>query len=382
MRAAVLTSLAAGALAARPFLNEPDTGIEQVLGDTAEGTLPALDDMIALHDFEWAARNYLPTRNYTYYQNGAGGEWTSRNNLEDFKRYTFRPRQMIDITNLPASLPTTILGFNFSSPIFIAPCARGEYGNELAEEGLVKGAAASDVLYVASSFSSLSVQEIMAAKAENQTVFQQIYLTGNLTTDGAYLREVEEAGADALVITIDSAASSIRHRAQRFGVGSANTNSIRLTWDYYNQLKNFTSLPMAAKGITSVESAQAAVEHGVSAIVVSNHGGRSLDGSPSPLDVMLEIHERAPEILDQIEIWADSGVRYGGDVLRLLALGVKAVGVGRPYMFANIYGAEGVAKVSDILKTEIIVDAGNLGLPSLQDIDETYVNWKPNQWLG
>lgn len=382
MRAAVLTTLAAGALAARPFLNEPDTGIELVLGDTAEGTLPALDDLFALHDFEWAARNFLPIRNYTYYQNGAAGEWSLRNNLEAFFRYTWRPRQMIDITGLPESLPTTILGFNFSAPFFISPCARGEYGNELAEESLVKGAAASDILYVASSYSSLSVQEIMAAKAEGQAVFQQIYLTGNITTDGAYLREVEAAGADAMVITIDSAAGSIRQRAQRFGVGSANTQLTRLTWDYYNQLKNFTSLPLAAKGVTSVETAKAAVEHGVKAIVISNHGGRNLDGSPSALEIMLEIHEQAPELLDQIEIWADGGVRYGGDVLKLLALGVKAVGLGRPYMFANVYGTEGVEKVSTILKREIIVDAGNLGLPSLQDIDPTYVNWKPNHWLG
>ena len=186
MRAALIASLAAGgALAARPFLNEPDTGIDVVLGDTAEGVLPALDDIVGLHDFEWAARHFLPLRNYTYYQNGAAGEWSMRNNLEVFFRYNWRPRQMIDITALPESLPTTILGFNFSAPFFISPCARGEYGNERAEENLVRGAGASDILYVASSYSSLSVQEIMAAKADGQAVFQQIYLTGNITTDGA-----------------------------------------------------------------------------------------------------------------------------------------------------------------------------------------------------
>lgn len=222
----------------------------------------------------------------------------------------------------------------------------------------------------------------MAAKAEGQTVFQQIYLTGNLTTDGAYLKEVEAAGAAAHVITIDSAASSSRHRAQRFGVASANSNAIRLDWNYWNQLKNFTTIPMVAKGATSVETIKAAVEHGVAAVVVSNHGGRSLDGSPGPLEIMLEVHEQAPELLDQIEFWADGGVRYGGDVVKLLALGVKAVGVGRPYMFANIFGEEGVAKVSEILKREIIVDAGNIGVPGLDQIDTTYVNWKSNNYLG
>lgn len=82
------------------------------------------------------------------------------------------------------------------------------------------------------------------------------------------------------------------------------------------------------------------------------------------------------------EVWADGGVRYGGDILKLLALGAKAVGVGRPYMFANIYGTEGVEKVTELLRRELIVDAGNLGLPSLKEIDSTYVNWTPNNWYS
>ncbi|KAH7362780.1 hydroxyacid oxidase [Plectosphaerella cucumerina] len=382
MRAAVVASLATSVLAARPFLNEPDTGIDEVLSNITAGTLAPLNAMVGLPDFEWAARKFLPAMNYTYYSNGAAGEWSSRNNVEAFHRYTWRPRQMVDVTGIPETLPTSILGFNFSAPIFISPCARGAYGNPEAELNLVKGAGAGEILYVASDFSNAPVTEIMAAKAEGQTVFQQIYLSGNITRDGAHLQEVERAGADALVITIDSAASSIRHRAMRYGVASANTALTRLDWNYWNQLKNFTSLPMAAKGATSVETIKGAVENGVPAIVISNHGGRNLDGSPGPLEVMLELHEQAPELLDQIEIWADGGVRYGGDVLKLLALGVKAVGVGRPYMFANIFGTAGIEKVTQILKQEIIVDAGNLGVPSLEALDSTYVNWKSNNYLG
>ena len=98
---AALTSVA---LAARPFLNEPDTAIDDVLGDVAEGTLPDLDDMIGLPDFQWAARKYLPLENYTFYANGAAGEWSMRNNVEAFYRYTWRPRQMTDITGLPNTM--------------------------------------------------------------------------------------------------------------------------------------------------------------------------------------------------------------------------------------------------------------------------------------
>jgi hypothetical protein len=94
-----------GALAVRPFVNEADTGIEDVLGDLPIGSLPELKDMIALSDFDWAARHYLPVLNYTYYRNGVGGEWSYRNNLEVFGRYRFKPRVMVDITKIASSLP-------------------------------------------------------------------------------------------------------------------------------------------------------------------------------------------------------------------------------------------------------------------------------------
>ena len=97
-------TLVAGALAARPFLTEPETGIDDAIGDTPEGTLPDLDDIIGLHDFQWAARRYLPRENYTYYANGAAGEFSMRNNLEVFYRYNWRPRQMTDITGLANTL--------------------------------------------------------------------------------------------------------------------------------------------------------------------------------------------------------------------------------------------------------------------------------------
>jgi hypothetical protein len=105
MRSLLITStLAAGALAARPFINEPDTGLEEVLGRTSKGSLPELDDMVGLPDFDWAARNYLPLQNYTYYRNGAAGEWSYRNNLEVFSRYTFNPSVMNDVTKIEESL--------------------------------------------------------------------------------------------------------------------------------------------------------------------------------------------------------------------------------------------------------------------------------------
>lgn len=142
--------LATGALAARPFWNEPDTGIDLVLGDLPVGELPSIDDMIAIPDFDWAARHYLPIENYTYYRNGAAGEWSYMGNLEVFQQYQFRPRVMQDIAAIDSSLPTTILGHNFSAPFYISPCARAERGHPDAELNFVKGAAAGNVLYMVS----------------------------------------------------------------------------------------------------------------------------------------------------------------------------------------------------------------------------------------
>lgn len=135
-----------------------------------------------------------------------------------------------------------------------------------------------------------------------------------------------------------------------------------------------TDLPIIIKGIMSVEDAVAAVKNKVPAIILPNHGGRQLDGSPSALKVALEIHQRAPEVFKKTEVYADGGVRYGADVLKLLSLGVKAVGLGRPFMYANIFGQEGIERVIEILKHEIAIDAGNLGVGDLQEINPNYVS--------
>lgn len=135
-----------------------------------------------------------------------------------------------------------------------------------------------------------------------------------------------------------------------------------------------TSLPIVLKGVGNVEDAKLAVRHGVKAIILSNHGGRQVDGAQSSLETALEIHEEAPEVFEQIEVWADGGVRYGSDALKLLALGVRAVGLGRPFMYANVFGQEGVEKAIDIMKHEISIDAANIGLASIKDISPRNVS--------
>ncbi|KAL4962417.1 FMN-dependent dehydrogenase [Aspergillus stella-maris] len=384
MRASLsFLSLLPVALATRPFLNEPDTAIEDVLGDTPVGTLPDLDGMLGLPDFEWAARRYMNASSYTYYRNGAAGEWSYRNNLEIFGHFRFRPRMMVDITNIESTLPTTILGHNFSAPFFISPASRGGLAHDDAELNFVKAAQDENILYIPAFYATKSMDEIADAKPEDgsQVLFQQVYLDSNDTATEELFAQIEGLGSKAIVFTADSAADGNRLRANRYGVGSADTAYTLSTWEYYTKLQNMTSLPVIIKGLQTVEDVKLAISHNVPAVILSNHGGRQLDSSPSSLEVALEIYQEDPDLFNQIEIYADGGVRYGADVLKLLALGVKAVGLGRPFMFANTYGVEGVQKAIQLLKHEIAIDAANLGVPDLGKIDASYVKWANNGWF-
>lgn len=165
-------------------------------------------------------------------------------------------------------------------------------------------------------------------------------------------------------------------------MGSANAVFITNTWEVLDKFRTMTKLPFILKGIQTVEDAKLAVQHKVPAIILSNHGGRNLDGSPSSLEIALEIHREAPEIFEQIEVLADGGVRYGTDALRLLALGVKAVGIGRPMMYSNVFGVDGVKRAVEIFRNELTNDAANLGVADIKKIDTSFVDWTPNHWYS
>lgn len=286
------------------------------------------------------------------------------------------------VDDIESSLPTTILGHNFSAPFFISPCARAGYANEVGEVGLIEGAGNENILYMITDFSTRTKEDIYAAKAEGQIVFQQLYITpSNDTHTLEQIREAENLGASAIILTVDSAGDGNRHRALRFGVGSADSSYSSITWEKYNWMRQQTSLPIVPKGIQTVEDAVLAVENGAPAIFLSNHGARQLDGSPNGFEVALEVHEQAPWVFEQTEVFADGGVRYGADVVKLLALGVKAVGIGRPFMFSNIYGSEGVERAVQIMKREVSIDAANAGIADLKQVNSsvlalnTYPNW-------
>lgn len=185
MRSALLVSgLAATALAVEPFVNEPDTGLETFLQQTnnwTEGTQPALKDIRGLNDFDFAARQKLSTENYFYYRTGSAGEMSYRNNLDIWQKVKFRPRFLRDTTKVNETLGITILGYNFTSPVFIAPAPRAQYGDVRGEINYVEASADEDTLYVAAMYAKKTIEEIAAAKSNNtingpQVIFQQVRL--------------------------------------------------------------------------------------------------------------------------------------------------------------------------------------------------------------
>ncbi|KAI5928592.1 hypothetical protein F4810DRAFT_11893 [Camillea tinctor] len=377
-----LLSLVGSGLAVRPFLGSADTGIELALGSTANDSLPDLKNIVGLPDFEWVAERYLNATRWSFFRTGAGGEWSYRNNLESYGRLRFRPRVLTDITRVEASLNTTLFGHTFSAPFFMSPFGRAEFSHPDAELNLVRGAAEENILYIASMHASKTLDEISAAKAPGQVTGHQFYNEGTDADTLAYFKQVEAAGGKAIFFTVDSAGDGNRHRAARWNVTSVDSGYTYATWDYYKHLGNLTSLPIIPKGIQTVEDAKLAVAAGAPGIFISNHGGRQLDFVPSALEVALEIYEEAPEIFQQIEVYADGGVRYGSDVLKLMALGVKAVGAARPLAFANLYGVEGIKKALQLVKHEIAIDAANMGLGDVHQINASYIKLNNPTWNG
>ncbi|KAM0284675.1 hypothetical protein ACHAQH_001829 [Verticillium albo-atrum] len=360
----VITQLTAAVLAGEPWINEVDIGLETYLSSTnyTDGQLPLLKDIRALPDFDWAALQHLDNQKYSFYRTGTAGEHLS------------------DVTKLNQTLATTILVYNFSAPLFIAPAARGIYGDpDRAGLNFVEAAGNENILYIPSMYTSKTIDEIAAGKSNStlngpQVIFQQIYTNANLSVTWDNIHRTERTGAKAIVFTIDAPGDSVRHRAARYDATNANSVSSALTWDVYDQMRNQTSLPIILKGITTAEEALLAVEKGAEAIYISNHGSRQLDHTPSPLEIAYEIHRNAPHVFEQVDVLADSGIRYGSDVLKLLALGVKAVGMGRPFMYSNVYGLEGVTKAINIMKTEIVRDGAQMGATNLQNISTTFLN--------
>ncbi|GAA5893659.1 FMN-dependent alpha-hydroxy acid dehydrogenase [Sporobolomyces salmoneus] len=370
---------------------------------------PSLVNCLNLDDFEKAAEQMLKTKAWAYYRSAADDELTHDWNRRSYSRLRLRPRVMRDVSTV--HLTTTILGHKSELPFFIAPAAMGRLAHPEGEKCLARGAKLYGIPYVVSANSSVSMEEL-AAQGADQTLFYQLYVNKDRKKTEEQLKRVVKAGFKAIIVTVDAPVAGKRERDERtkLDLDAADDPSMRkavaatapdapdrpqqnpaaqgiaqtlgsyvdpaLQWTDIAWMKRVTGgLPIVVKGIQSAEDAALATHYGASAIYLSNHGGRQLEGAPSSLETLLEIRKYEPWILDsKTEIWCDGGVRRGTDIVKLLALGAKAVGIGRPFMYSLAFGDDGVNQVATILRDELAQNVRLVGSTKLSQLEPSLVN--------
>jgi 4-hydroxymandelate oxidase len=310
---------------------------------------------------------------WAYFAGGAGDEWTLRENIAAFARRRLRPRVLRDLRG--EGTRTRLLGLDLAAPILLAPIAFQKLLHPDGELATVMAAGAMETPMVVSTQASVLLEDI-AAHARSPLWFQ-LYIQPDRAFTADLVRRAEAAGYRALVVTVDAPVNGIRNREQRAGfalppgIGPVNLQGMRLppapppgkllfgtpmleqapTWDDLAWLRGLTRLPIILKGITDPDDARQTVAAGMDGLIVSNHGGRALDGVPATIDLLPPI---VAAVEDAVPVLMDGGIRRGIDVLRALALGARAVLIGRPYIFAlAAAGPAGVAHVIRILRAEL-----------------------------
>lgn len=334
---------------------------------------------INIREYKKLARDCIETSAWKYYQSGSDDEVTRRNNRTAFERIRLRPRMLVDASS--CDLRITALGSAVSMPIFIAPTAFHSLAHPEGECATARAADRAGTLMVASTSSTRSLEEI--AGHTNSPLWFQLYVQGKKSTEHL-LHRAEDAGYRAIALTVDSPRWGRKERAIRsnfnlpphlskanFVAGDMIEEVIPLTWNTLAWLRSITPLPLVLKGILTAEDAALAVEHGVDGIIVSNHGGRQLDSVQASIEALPEVVEAAGQ---HCEIYLDSGIRRGTDVVKALALGARAVLVGRPILWGlAVNGADGVYHVLELLRAELEQDMILAGMPTIASINRSLV---------
>jgi isopentenyl diphosphate isomerase/L-lactate dehydrogenase-like FMN-dependent dehydrogenase len=329
-------------------------------------------------DYERLAEQKLDANALAYFAGGAGDELTLRENVAAFQRLKLRPRMLVDVTNV--STGTTVLGTDVAMPILIAPLAMQRIAHPDGEVATSRAAAEAGTIMCLSSASSARPAEVAAAAPGAPRWFQvYVFADRAITVD-----LIDEACANeysALVLTVDVPYLGRRERDVRvdFKVpeGITATGDLfgggfdtSLSWRDLEWLAGY-DLPVVVKGILTAEDARLACEHGAAAVVVSNHGGRQLDGVSASVDVLAEVVEAVD---GRAEILLDGGIRRGTDALKALALGARAVLIGRAMLWGlAVDGEAGVAHVLELLRGEAELGLALLGCTSPHDLTRSHV---------
>lgn len=329
-------------------------------------------------DYERLAEEKLDANAHAYYAGGAGDEVTLRDNLAAFERRKLRPRVLVDVGTI--STATTVLGTEISLPIIIAPLALQRMAHADGELATARAAAAAGTIMCLSSAATSSPAEVAAAAPNGQRWFQ-VYVWRSRSITEAAIDEAVANGYSALVLTVDVPYIGRRERDLRIDFKVPEGLSVQgdlfagnfdasVSWRDLEWLAGY-GLPVVVKGILTAEDAELACEHGAAAVVVSNHGGRQLDGAQATLDALEEVVDAVD---GRAEVLLDGGVRRGTDALKALALGARAVLIGRAMLWGLAAAGEaGVADVLRLLRDEVELGLGLLGCASPADVSRAHV---------
>lgn len=359
----------------------------------------ALRKLISIKDFELAARNNLSKTVYDYYAGGACDEITVSANESAYSKLCIKYHVLNDVSN--RSSCTKLFGQKLSSPIIIGPTAFHALANSDGELATAAAAKEKDCVFTLSTLANFSIEEVASIGG---SLWYQLYVGRDKDLNRRLVQKVEELGCKALVVTVDAQVTGRRERDIRnqftlpLEMRIPNLNIIRnkrnsdddllsdnspaanlinsihdhsFSWNDIEWLRSITNLPIILKGIIRGDDAQRSESCGVNGIVVSNHGGRSIDTAPSTLSVLPEI---AAAVTDKIDIILDGGIRRGTDVFKALALGAKAVMIGRPILWGlAVGGREGVARILQILLEEFDLSMALAGCTSTSEISSDLI---------
>ena len=372
-----------------------------------------LRGVLSLDDFEAAARKHLPRPIFGYVAGAVETDWSLHDNRAAFAEFGFLPRMLVDVSK--RSQQTTLFGKTYASPFGISPIGISALYAYRGDIVLATAAAAANIPMIMSSSSLIRLEDVVR---ESKSAWFQAYLPGDVPDITALIDRVAQAGFETLVITVDSQVSGNRENNIRTGFSTPLRPSLRLAWDgmthprwlfgtllrtlvrhgmphfennyarrgppiisphvlrdysdrghlnwdHFRLIRRLWKGPLVIKGILDKADAVASREAGADGIIVSNHGGRQLDGAVAALRVLPGIAAACPEI----PVMIDGGVRRGTDVLKALALGAKCVFVGRPFGYAAaVAGAAGVSHAIGLLSAEVDRDMAMLGIPDLREL--------------
>ena len=352
---------------------------------------------LTFKELEATAKEKMDIGPFGYIKSGAGGEDTLRDNTSSFAKYSITPRFLNDVSTLDTSI--NLFGQTYPYPLLIAPVGMQLIAHEDGDIATAKAAAKIGVPFIQSTVSGFSIEEIAEATGDSPKWFQLYWSGTNGEISYSMVKRAEEAGFEAIVLTVDTVMLGWREEdlrnhysplKQGFGKANYETDPVflssiqnhdfdsviegvlanvyhpTLSWKQVAELKTRTSLPILLKGILHPEDAKLAIENGIDGIIVSNHGGRQLDGVIASIDALPSIVEAVDE---KIPVLFDSGIRRGSDIVKAIALGADAVLLGRPFVYGlAVGGQQGVEKVLENILQEMKVSISLAGVTKLKDL--------------